>query len=102
MGFRTVVVLMNDLAAEWEYDPELGRKIWMSAARPKNIGFQYGHILEQEHGDCQTVAILDGYGGQAVAHGHWHRDETEEHRNIRLLREYADAMGYRIVKKPAK
>ena len=27
MGFRTVVVLFNDQASEWENDPSLGKKI---------------------------------------------------------------------------
>lgn len=27
MGFRTVVMLSNDYAHEWEHDPKLGEKI---------------------------------------------------------------------------
>jgi len=110
MGFRTVVVLNNDLAHEWEKDPELGRKIFLAASmrhfgkdedRARNM-FPYGDTIEQVHADTQTVAFLDGYGGKAVAWSHWYRGETEEQKNLKMLKTLADSLGYRIAKKPAK
>lgn len=102
MGFRTALVLSNDYAHEWENDPELGRKIWLAASTSGRIDFQYGHIIEQVHADTQTLAVLDGYGGKAVAHTHWNRGQTDEIRNLALLKDLADKMGYRISKKPKK
>jgi len=106
MGFRTVVVLNNDLADKWESDPQLGRQIWMASCA---IGrsdlsheFKYGQIVEQVHADLQTLAVLDGYSGNAVAHTHWNRGQTDEVRNLALLKEFADKMGYRISKKPTR
>ena len=106
MGFRTVVVLNNDLANEWENDPELGKKIF-HAASAKHWGgkndqdyFQYGDTIEQVHADTQTVAFLDGYGGTAVAHSFWHRGQTEEQKNLEMLKALADKLGYRVSKKP--
>lgn len=109
MGFRTVVVFNNDLASEWEKDPELGRKIFLAASR-KQFGsydkfedrFEYGDTIEQVHADTQTVAFLDGYGGKAVAHSFWHRGQTEDQKNLAMLKALADQLGYRVVKKSAK
>lgn len=109
MGFRTVLVLSNDQAHEWENDPELGRKI-MHAASMASCGdkdrarfeLPYGQIIEQVHGDTQTLAVLDGYGGKAVAYTHWNRGQTDEIRNLALLKELADKMGFTIAKKRTK
>jgi len=112
MGFRTVVVLSNDQAHEWENDPELGKKImhaaavktydrdreghWHAARHP----FQYGDIVEQVHADTQTLAVLDGYGGKPVAYTHWHRGSTPEGTELALLKELANKLGYRVSIKP--
>lgn len=108
MGFRTVVVLNNDQAHEWQKDPELGNKIFHAASMKQwdRIGFedrfQYGDTIEQVHADTQTIAFLDGYGGKAMAHSHWYRGETEEQKNLKMLKALADSLGYRVVKKSAK
>lgn len=112
MGFRTVVVLNNDQASEWEKDPELGRKIFLAASM-QQFGHEdgtdlarrtlpYGQAIEQVHADTQTVAFLDGYGGKAVAWSHWYRSQTEEQKNLEMLKALADKLGYRVVKKPTK
>ena len=105
MGFRTVVVLNNDLAHEWENDPTLGRQIWMAACtmgrEDQGIhALRYGQVIEQVHADTQTVAFLDGCGGKAVAHYHWYCGQTEEQKNLQLLKTLADKLGYRVSKKP--
>jgi hypothetical protein len=102
MGFRTVVVLNNDQAHEWENDPTLGRKIWLAAASNGREWLPYGDIVEQVHADTQTLAVLDGYSGWPVAYTHWNRGQTDEVRNLALLKELADKMGYRVSKKPIK
>ena len=108
MGFRIVVVLSNDQAHQWENDPELGRKIFLGASakcfsrddQAARQFFPYGEIVEQVHADCQTLAVLDGYGGKAVAHTHWNRGQSDHEKNLGLLMELADRMGYRIARKP--
>jgi len=108
MGFRTVVVLNNDLAHDWEKDPELGRKISRAASLKGWTelevldGFNYGKVVEQVHADCQTVAFLDGYGGKPMAYSHWFHNQTEEQKNLNMLKALAEQLGYRVVKKPAK
>ena len=112
MGFRTVVVLSNDQAHEWQRDPELGNKIFRAAStqwcsgeegkRRARNDLPYGEIVEQVHGDTQTLAVLDGYGGKAIAHTHWNRGQTDETRDLALLKELADKHGYVIRRKPSK
>lgn len=111
MGLRTVVVLANDLASEWMNDPELGKKI-MHAAAVASYGaggrsdarsiLPYGHIVEQVHGDTQTVAFLDGYSGKAMAYSNWHRGQTTEQKELEMLKALAEKLGYRVSKIPAK
>jgi len=104
MGFRTVVVLSNDLAHVWEKDAELGRKIWESASSASYgfENFQYGQIVEQVHADTQTLAVLDGYGGRPVAYTHWNRDQQVGDVNLALLKDLAARMGYRVSKRSIK
>lgn len=107
MGFRTVVVLSNDRSSEWQNDPQLGNKIFHAASMAQWARDQdgardtlpYGHIVEQVHADTQTVAFLDGYSGKAVAHEHWHRGQTEDQKNLAMLKALAGVLGYRVVRK---
>ena len=109
MGYRTVVVFNNDLSTEWEKDSELGRKIQRSAnqlwCRPDPSTptfFRYGEVVEQVHADTQSVAFLDGYGGDIVAYDNFRQGEEEKERNIRLLKTLADKLGYFVSKKPTR
>lgn len=107
MGFRTVIVLSNDQAHEWQNDPELGKKIF-HAASAKAFGsdpdrarreLPYGHVVEQVHADTQTVAFLDGYSGESKAWTHWHQGQTPEQKELAMLKALADKLGYRVTKK---
>ena len=108
MGFRTLVLLYNDHASEWEKDPELGRKIavGMNSVHDKDYAslanLRYGKVVECAHADTQTVAVLDSYSFTSVAHSFWRQGETTEDRNVRLLKEMADKLGYNISKKPQR
>lgn len=99
MGFRTAVILNNDLAHEWTHDPELGDKI-LEAVRGRD--FRYGQILEQVHADQQSLAILDSYGGKVVAATNWHTGKDDAKRDLELLKALAEKLGYRVVRKSAK
>lgn len=105
MGYRTVLTLSNDEAHAWTNDPELGRKIMAAASiaphspdRAREF-LPYGTIIEQVHADTQTVAFLDGYSGKPMAYSHWHRAQSNESRDLEMLKALAEEMGYRIVKK---
>lgn len=109
MGFRTVVMLSNDHAHEWQKDTELGDKIACAmnyASDPKRQDLAsidgYGRVVECCHADQQTLAMLDGYTAfKYVESQHWSRKESDDEATIRLLKQAANKLGYRLVKKPA-
>jgi len=108
MGFRTVVMLSNDYAHEWENDPELGRKIalamnYAGRGNERALLDSYGEVVQCTHGDTQTLAVLDGYTMfEVVASKFWNSGETADDVALKLLKEAAERMGYRLAKKPAK
>ncbi len=104
MGFRTIVALSNDQAHEWQKDPLLGEKIWQASCElfsPRETGLPkgwlgYGSVIEQVHADTQTVIFADGYGGKPMAHSHWYSGQTEEQKELAMLKALADKLGYRV------
>ena len=101
MGYRTVVVLYNDQASEWENDPELGKKIahGMNGVHMQDNGdLHYGKVVECTHADTQTLAVVDGYNFQPVAYEAWNSCDTPSSVVMKLLRAAAKKMGYRLVK----
>ena len=108
MGFRTVVVLFNDQASEWENDPSLGKKISraknFATGRPLGLGkndihkanIGYGRVVECAHADTQTLAVLDSYNMTQIAHSRWNPNDKDV--ELKLLKEAAEKLGYKIVK----
>ncbi|MBX9723569.1 MAG: hypothetical protein K2X81_19350 [Candidatus Obscuribacterales bacterium] len=104
MGFRTVVVLFNDQASEWENDPALGKKI----SHAMNFAFGrgtdsradigYGRVVECAHADTQTLAVLDSYNMTQIAHASWRPHTLNEEAQLELLKNAAEKLGYKIVK----
>lgn len=107
MGFRTVVMLSNDMAHQWDKDAELGRKIARamsfvnSAKHDRNSRLDnYGTVVQCVHADTQTLAVLDGYTSFDVLSGRsWLPDEQSHDVALKLLKDAADKLGYRLVKK---
>lgn len=108
MGYRTVVILENDRSNEWMYDPELGRKIHhaasfafsgASADYDSNRRIGYGTVVECAHADVQSMIVLDGYNADPVSSSIWRPNDNLRAMKLRLLREAADKLGFRIVKK---
>ena len=106
MGYRTVVILNNDLSSQWSNDADLGKKIMRagneaaSSKDPERSHFGYGRVVECAHADVQTVGIIDSLTLVPLTHGHWRAQEAQEDLKLRMLKEAARAMGYRIVKLP--
>jgi len=109
MGFRTVVMLSNDMCHEWQKDAELGNKIALAMNYTGDPLRQdmariggYGRAVECTHADCQTLAMLDGY--TAFTHidsQSWMRGDGDDTAVVRLLKSAAKKLGYRLVKQPA-
>lgn len=108
MGFRTVVILFNDQTSQWGNDPLLGKKIIEQSSRlsdtrqvdPGSIG--YGRVVQCQHADTQTLAVLDNYQLTPLAHSHWYSAQEKNAMVEELLRNAADKLGYRLVKKSKK
>lgn len=110
MGFRTVVMLSNDMARQWENDAELGAKIVraMSFANDAQnrqnarVG-AYGRVVQCVHANTQTLAVLDGYTQfDALAGKSFISDELLHDTALKLLKDAADKLGYRLVKKAVR
>lgn len=105
MGFRTVVMLNNDLTDKWSRDPELGQKILhdmsMFGYRSDTHLGSMGRVTEVVHADTQSLVVLEHYSSWTpLSMTSWYPDQ--QNRDLDLLRRAADELGYRLVKKPAK
>jgi hypothetical protein len=109
MGFRTVVMLNNDMCHEWSKDPNLGSMIqeamnYAHTSHPDRKEWSrlrnYGRVVECVHADTQTLVRLDHYQGfEPLAYtGCTYGPSTEEDK-LKLLKRAAEEMGYRLVKK---
>lgn len=105
MGNRTVVVLYTDQTSEWSTDPDLGRKImigmnecYMSRAGDRtDLG--YGRVVECTHADTHTLALIEGYRFNALAHSFWQQGQAFDRMKEDMLKAWADKLGYRLVRK---
>lgn len=113
MGFRTVVILHNDRASEWENDPALGKKIShaMNFAYPMSNptygspDFGYGSVIQCVHADFRSLVMIDSYRAVHIASNHWrHGDQelSDKELALPLIREAAERLGYRLVKRTTK
>jgi len=108
MGHRTVVMLANDQAHEWGKDERLAGMIHSAMAK-KAAGMDgdlprgYGDVVEVCHGDRMTLAILDGYYTfNPLSTTFFTTNKHIDEQHLTLLKEAADKMGYRLVKKSTK
>lgn len=108
MGFRTVVILNNDLTSIWSKDPKLGEKIahGMNFAHLKigeknanEADLHYGRVVECQHMDVQTLAIIDSWMFEPLSHGSWSSSQTADEKKLTLLRRAAEELGYTLTKK---
>lgn len=105
MGWRTLVLFSNDRCSEWQHDPLLGQKIayGMNSTHDKSLdsmaNLSYGRVVQCAHADDQTLAVIDHYDFKPIGYGMWGRDETPEQRDLKLLRDAADRLGYTLTKK---
>jgi|GEM_PF-2382529 len=105
MGNRTVVVLYNDLAYEWENDPLLGKKIadgmgdvFIGSRHGQRADLGYGRVVECTHADNVTLALVEGYHYVPIVQSFWSSYKLQDTK-IDILRAWAEKEGYRLVKK---
>lgn len=98
MGFRTVVIFNNDQIHDTCKDPSLGENVLGAMAsfgfhdiqKRYTKGFE---VVEVCHADTVTIARIDSLSMKPLAHGWYKQDDVD------LIREAADKLGYRLVKK---
>lgn len=98
MGFRTVVVLVNDRTGDWANDPNLGQHIAHAMNMPGDRHLGYGRVVECAHADVQTLGILHDYQFTPLAHNHWHPTQEASGLELRMLQQAAEKLGYRLMK----
>jgi hypothetical protein len=98
MGFRTVVALNNDTF--WNSNKNLADDISEAVhrhGRDRYPGSKGIHILEQVHADQVSLLKIGFYGNvcERKAVTYW----EDKNQDLNLLKEFANSMGYRLVKK---
>lgn len=114
MGFNTSVIVLNDALGQIEEEKEFGKRIARAVNQlslhthsvhgidiPAGNHANAATVVETHHADRTTLLA---FGGNCVSqlyatYGWKHQDEDFR---IRLLKEFADSLGYNIVKKPKK
>lgn len=105
MGYRTVVILSNDEQHNWSKDPALGEKIASAAWKyhTENSPIPgYGCVAQVAHADVQTLAVIDSLSLSSKTFTIWNSKQTEQSRDLELLRGMAKKLGYRLVKRTTK
>jgi len=113
MGWNTTVVVMNDSLDAIRRDSKFGEKLYDACLRIHNSegrginvsatpdGTQAYHVnaatvIESHHADGTALVAVGGNYG--VSLGEFYAPGLED-KDVRLLKQLADKLGYRIVKK---
>lgn len=107
MGYNSTVIVLNDALHEIRNDAEFGKKVaeaisHLSVDR-KPIDIWAGShcnaatVIETHHADGIKLIAVGGNCGQELGYVGGYRSTPED-----MLRNLADSLGYRLVKKPTK
>ena len=94
MGFRTVVVLNNDMAGRWEKDPQLGEFIRRAMMQRLSLPSGYGRVVECEHSSNNTVFVASHLDMESL-----YRLEQVTDEQLVTMNNALDLLGYKVVKK---
>ena len=119
MGWNTTILILNDAADQIDGDVSfpgklrqainlVGHRREMGLRRDGQVDVPVGNhgnactVIEKHHAD-QTVLVAVGGNHATVVHRTFaHNDHHTAEGQERLLRDFADAMGFRLVRKPKK
>lgn len=112
MGYNTTLVVYNDALGAIEKDPEFGAKVAQAVRRltvseGKPVDIPAGNhanaamAVESHHADNTAVITVGGNLGikQVELWGWLHHEKPMQER---LLRAWADELGFSLVEKPPK
>ena len=104
MGYRTLVMFNNDVVDQIKDDPGFGKRLHHLILQGTNPYNREGlssvaWVVCQEHADVQKLAFIDGFEVKTLARRNWYRDCKQDEQALQLLKDAADAAGYRLVRK---
>lgn len=110
MGFNSFWCVNHDLVHAIEKNPNVGKLLDLCPSNREDskelavsLGIQPGVLTceFQAHADTEALAVVGNHRIDILTTTYWH-GQTEESRNLELLKQFASKMGYRIVKKTVK
>ena len=110
MGYNATVVVMVDGLHEIRDDPEFGKKLSdairdFQSARSKHSDVRAGSHLNAatvvgfHHADVTSVVLVGGNCATKL-HEHYGWRHNDPAVQVDILKEVADKLGYRLIKKP--
>jgi len=99
VGFNTACIILNDTLHSFAADPAVGEKVQTAILTARRSGGYGPHgfmALQSQHADNVQIVAIGGNRIDLLGIGHW-RDDKEA-----LLRQLADQMGFRLVRKPRR
>jgi hypothetical protein len=108
MGFNATVVVCLDQLHEIDNDPKFGpafsQAVLQCSGRNKAIYGPHGIVVvETHHADHLVPVIIGGNTGRVIpAYVGINPNEYDEATNIRILKDMARVLGYRVSKIPTK
>lgn len=114
MGYNTSMIVLNDALGSIEKDQEFGKKVaeairHLTLGRPNPFGLDISSgsdvnaasVIETHHADCTTVLAFGGNCASVLFDTFGYR-HNEVDMQKRMLEEWANKLGYRLVKKKAQ
>ncbi len=104
MGHNATMVISMDLAHLIKDDSKFGEKVYNAALRvvrgePVSID-NVAAMIDCHHADWYQVMIVGNNSAIVPKSGtNWQRDDTEDDVKLRVLKELAEELGYRVSKK---
>ena len=115
MGYNTTVVVMNDGLGYIENDPDFGKKLARAISqmavtpRGQTVDVSAGPhvnaatVIESHHADGTTViAVGENYGRELTQYQIHTGRLVGEERDLAILKELADQLGYTLRRKPKR
>jgi hypothetical protein len=109
MGWNTSMIILNDAVDAIGKDKEFGKKVCDAVLgyRQGGVSISSGHnanaatVLETHHADFSVLLAVGGNCGSVLTSVMDSRHNIEN-TQIKLLKAFAEELGYRIIKKRSK
>jgi len=112
MGHNATVVVMLDSLHNIKEDTEFGRKLSDAIGKSTTFGkpvdissgpcTNVATVIEQHHADSTVLVAVGGNYGAVIGHQVYGWQIGNHEFNLKLLREAAESLGYRLSRIPKK